>query len=156
MKQPFGMSSTTPPLPATRFRTTLVCLNPPEQTREKCTSCKKCIPCKKSISQQNRAFSCKRCTFLQTNTLFCRPMAGNHGKNCRRASRLKNQERQPTSQDNNQCLFSSDLPCCKPIAKRRENKDSLNMKSLIQELSGDPNPQYFLKSTAVQMGGVLP
>ena len=24
------------------------------------------------------------------------------------------------------------------------------------ELSGDPNPQYFLKSTAVQMGGVLP
>ena len=25
-----------------------------------------------------------------------------------------------------------------------------------QELSGDPNPQYFLKSTAVQMGGVLP
>ena len=26
----------------------------------------------------------------------------------------------------------------------------------IQELSGDPNPQYFLKSTAVQMGGVLP
>ena len=28
----------------------------------------------------------------------------------------------------------------------------------FQELSGDPltNPQYFLKSTAVQMGGVLP
>ena len=25
-----------------------------------------------------------------------------------------------------------------------------------QELSGEPNPQYFLKSTAVQMGGVLP
>ena len=25
-----------------------------------------------------------------------------------------------------------------------------------QEFSGDPNPQYFLKSTAVQMGGVLP
>ena len=27
---------------------------------------------------------------------------------------------------------------------------------IIQELSGDPNPQYFPKSTAVQMGGVLP
>ena len=26
----------------------------------------------------------------------------------------------------------------------------------LHELSGDPNPQYFLKSTAVQMGGVLP
>ena len=26
----------------------------------------------------------------------------------------------------------------------------------FQELSGDPNPQYFLKSTAVQMGGGLP
>ena len=25
-----------------------------------------------------------------------------------------------------------------------------------QELSGDPNPQYFVKSTVVQMGGVLP
>ena len=25
----------------------------------------------------------------------------------------------------------------------------------IQELFGDPNPKYFLKSTAVQMGGVL-
>ena len=25
-----------------------------------------------------------------------------------------------------------------------------------QDLSGDPNPQYFLKSTAVQMGGVVP
>ena len=25
-----------------------------------------------------------------------------------------------------------------------------------RELSSDPNPQYFLKSTAVQMGGVLP
>ena len=25
-----------------------------------------------------------------------------------------------------------------------------------QKRSGDPNPQYFLKSTAVQMGGVLP
>ena len=28
--------------------------------------------------------------------------------------------------------------------------------SLIQKRSGDPNPQYFAKSTAVQMGGVLP
>ena len=27
---------------------------------------------------------------------------------------------------------------------------------LPQELSRDPNPQYFLKSTAIQMGGVLP
>ena len=27
---------------------------------------------------------------------------------------------------------------------------------IAQELSGDPNPQYFLKSTAVEMGGVLP
>ena len=26
----------------------------------------------------------------------------------------------------------------------------------VQELSGDANPQYFLKSIAVQMGGVLP
>ena len=26
----------------------------------------------------------------------------------------------------------------------------------LQELSSDPNPQYFLKGTAVQMGGVLP
>ena len=26
---------------------------------------------------------------------------------------------------------------------------------VIQELSGDPNPQYFLKSIAIQMGGVL-
>ena len=25
-----------------------------------------------------------------------------------------------------------------------------------QELSGDPNPQYFLKSTAIQMRGILP
>ena len=25
-----------------------------------------------------------------------------------------------------------------------------------RELSGDPNPQYFLKNTAIQMGGVLP
>ena len=28
--------------------------------------------------------------------------------------------------------------------------------TICQELSGDPNPQYFLKSTAIQMGGVLP
>ena len=28
--------------------------------------------------------------------------------------------------------------------------------ALIQKRSGDPNPQYFSKSTAVQMGGVLP
>ena len=27
--------------------------------------------------------------------------------------------------------------------------------SLSQELSGDADPQYFLKSTATQMGGVL-
>ena len=26
----------------------------------------------------------------------------------------------------------------------------------LQKLSGDPNPQHFLKSIAVQMGGVLP
>ena len=25
-----------------------------------------------------------------------------------------------------------------------------------QKRSGDPNPQYFAKSTAIQMGGVLP
>ena len=30
------------------------------------------------------------------------------------------------------------------------------MSELHQELSGDPKPQYFPKSTAVQMGGVLP
>ena len=37
-------------------------------------------------------------------------------------------------------------------------KSDLQAKSwcqLHQELSGDPNPQYSLKSTAVQMGGVL-
>ena len=28
--------------------------------------------------------------------------------------------------------------------------------TIYQELSGDPNPQDLLKSTAVQMGGVLP
>ena len=28
--------------------------------------------------------------------------------------------------------------------------------NLIQKRSGDPNPQYFSKSIAVQMGGVLP
>ena len=27
---------------------------------------------------------------------------------------------------------------------------------ICQKRSGDPNPQYFSKSTAVQMGGVLP
>ena len=27
---------------------------------------------------------------------------------------------------------------------------------IVQKRTGDPNPQYFLKSTAVQMGGVLP
>ena len=27
--------------------------------------------------------------------------------------------------------------------------------AFFQELSGDPNPQYFLKSTTIQMGGVL-
>ena len=26
----------------------------------------------------------------------------------------------------------------------------------FQKRSGDPNPQYFSKSTAIQMGGVLP
>ena len=35
-------------------------------------------------------------------------------------------------------------------------KSSALEKDYTQELSGDPNPQYFLKSTAVQMGGVLP
>ena len=28
--------------------------------------------------------------------------------------------------------------------------------AIFQKCSGDPNPQYFSKSTAVQMGGVLP
>ena len=39
-----------------------------------------------------------------------------------------------------------------PQKRRRPSKNSL----LIQEFSGDPNPHYFLESTAVQMGGVLP
>ena len=31
----------------------------------------------------------------------------------------------------------------------------LHLTDFDHELSGDPNPQYLLKSTAVQMGGVL-
>ena len=32
----------------------------------------------------------------------------------------------------------------------------IDCKNMTQKRSGDPNPQYFSKSTAVQMGGVLP
>ena len=44
----------------------------------------------------------------------------------------------------------------KPLGRKSpKNGEKLQNPLLLQEFSGDPNPQYFLKSTAVQMGGVL-
>ena len=34
--------------------------------------------------------------------------------------------------------------------------DAVSLPAVAQKRSGDPNPQYFSKSAAVQMGGVLP
>ena len=53
--------------------------------------------------------------------------------------------------------------CCRTLQiaeprgdKRAPFERALCLFYVTQKRSGDPNPQYFSKSTAVQMGGVLP
>ena len=49
------------------------------------------------------------------------------------------------------CTITDD---CARVAERVASSPCL--RALIQKRSSDPNPQYFSKSTAVEMGGVVP